>query len=179
MAKLKILTYPDPRLRKKAAPVESFGDETAQIVDDLLETMYEAKGIGLAATQTDIQKAILVMDISGDRDQPQCLINPEIVEEHGVEEMEEGCLSVPGIHAKVRRAECVRVRAQDRAGIARNFTADGLLAVCIQHEMDHLRGKLFVDYLSPENRRRVFEEIKRIKRTGKMPVREKVPYELV
>lgn len=179
MAKLKILTYPDPRLRKKATPVVSFGDETAQIADDLLETMYEAKGIGLAATQADIQKAILVVDISADRDRPQCLINPEIIESHGVEEMEEGCLSVPGIHAKVRRAERIRVRAQDRDGAAQEFTADGLLAVCIQHEMDHLRGKLFVDYLSPENRRRVLEEVKRIKRTGKVPVREEVPYELV
>lgn len=179
MAKRKILTYPDPRLRKKAVPVESFGDETAQIADDLLETMYAEQGIGLAATQVDVQKAILVTDVSRDRDRPQCFINPRIVEAHGVEEMEEGCLSVPGIYANVRRAERIRVRALDRDGGLLDIEADGLLAVCIQHEMDHLRGKLFVDYLSPENRRRALEKIKEIKRTGKLPKREKVPYDLV
>ena len=179
MAKRKILTYPDRRLRKKAVPVESFGDETARIVDDMLETMYAEKGIGLAATQVDVQKAILVTDVSRGRDQPQCFINPQILEAHGVEEMEEGCLSVPGIYANVKRARRIRVRALDRDGDSLDVTTDGLLAVCIQHEMDHLRGKLFVDYLSPENRRRALQKIKQIKRTGKVPVREKVPYELV
>ena len=173
------MTYPDPRLRKKAVPVESFGAATAQIVDDLLETMYAEQGIGLAATQVDVQKAILVTDVSRDRDHPQCFINPRIIEADGVEEMEEGCLSVPGIYANVERAERVRVRALDRHGEALDVAADGLLAVCIQHEMDHLRGKLFVDYLSPENRRRALEKIKEIKRTGKLPKREKVPYDLV
>ena len=179
MAKRKILTYPDPRLRKKALPVESFGDETAQIADDLLETMYAEQGIGLAATQVDVQKAILVADVSRDRDRPQCFINPRIIEAHGVEEMEEGCLSVPGIYANVKRAERIRVCAFDRGGEPLDVEADGLLAVCIQHEMDHLRGKLFVDYLSPENRRRALLKIKEIQRTGKLPKREKVPYDLV
>ena len=178
MATLPILTYPDPRLRKKAAAVEVFDKEIIRIKDDMLETMYDANGIGLSATQVDIQKAILVADTSEHRDQPICLINPKIIAATGEEEMEEGCLSVPGIYANVKRAEHIIVAGLDENGAAVQIETDGLLAVCIQHEMDHLQGKLFVDYLSAEKRRLVLEKVKEIKRTGKIPKREKVPYAL-
>ncbi|MXX98845.1 MAG: peptide deformylase [Gammaproteobacteria bacterium] len=178
MAKLLILTYPDPRLRKKAAVVEVFDEEIVRIKDDMLETMYAANGVGLSATQVDIQKAIVVADTSEHGDNPICLVNPKIIETSGQEEMEEGCLSVPGIYANVQRAEHIVVEAKDETGASVQIETGGLLAVCIQHEMDHLQGKLFVDYLSAEKRRLVLEKVKEIKRTGKIPKRETIPYAL-
>ena len=178
MAKLPILTYPDPRLRKKAAAVEVFDEKIIRIRSDMLETMYATDGVGLSATQVDIHKAILVADTSEHRDNPVCLVNPKIVETSGQEEMEEGCLSVPGIYANVQRAEHILVAAQDEMGASVRIETGGLLAVCIQHEIDHLQGKLFVDYLSAEKRRLVLEKVKEIKRTGKIPKREKIPYAL-
>ncbi len=148
MTKLAILEYPDPRLRKTAKPVEAVDDGVRQLVDDLLETMYAAKGIGLAATQVDVHRRVLVIDVSVERNQPLVLINPELLRAEGRGPGEEGCLSVPDIYEKVPRASRIRVRALDREGAAFELDADGLLGVCIQHEMDHLEGKLFVDYLS-------------------------------
>ncbi len=148
MTKLAILEYPDPRLRTRAAPVALVDDALRQFVDDLLETMYAAKGIGLAATQVDKHLRVLVIDVSEERDQPLVCINPEILRAEGSGPGEEGCLSVPGIYDKLERATTVRVRALDRDGQPFELDADGLLAICIQHEIDHLDGKLFVDYLS-------------------------------
>lgn len=164
MALLEILHFPDNRLRKTARPVERVDARVRQTVDDMLETMYEAPGIGLAATQVDVQEQIIVIDISDQKDRPLCLINPRIVSHSGTEEMEEGCLSVPGIYDKVQRAEQVTVQALDREGRAFELTTDGLLAVCIQHEMDHLHGKLFVDYLSPLKRQRIRKKLEKQKR---------------
>ena len=155
MALLNILHFPDPRLRTVAKPVVEFDDKLRQLVSDMFETMYEAPGIGLAATQVDRHIRLLVMDVSETRDQPRCLINPRILIAEGEEEMDEGCLSVPGYYEKVRRAEHIRVRAQDEHGETHEFDAEGLEAVCIQHEMDHLEGKLFVDYLSNLKRNRI------------------------
>lgn len=161
MAKLTILEYPDPRLRTKASPVEVVDEDIKRIVDDMLETMYAAPGIGLAATQVNIHQRILVADVSQDRTEPHVLINPEIVERDGVEEMEEGCLSVPGIYERVQRANQIKVRALNREGEAFELTTEGLLAVCIQHEMDHLEGKLFVDYLSELKRQRIRKKLEK------------------
>ena len=155
MALLNILHFPDPRLRTVAKPVINFDDDLRQLVSDMFETMYEAPGIGLAATQVDRHIRLLVMDVSEDRSQPLCLINPEILEAQGEEEMDEGCLSVPGFYETVRRAEHIRVKAYDKNGEVSEFEAQGLEAVCIQHEMDHLEGKLFVDYLSNLKRNRI------------------------
>ncbi len=155
MALLNILHFPDPRLRTVAKPVTEFDDELRQLVNDMFETMYEAPGIGLAATQVDRHIRLLVMDVSEARNQPRCLINPQILEADGEEETDEGCLSVPGFYEKVSRAEHIRVRAQDTSGETSEFEAEGLEAVCIQHEMDHLEGKLFVDYLSNLKRNRI------------------------
>ena len=155
MALLNILHFPDPRLRTVAKPVTEFDESLRQLVSDMFETMYEAPGIGLAATQVDRHIRLLVLDVSETRSQPRCLINPEIIESDGEEEMDEGCLSVPGFYEKVRRAEHITVRAQDETGKVFEFEADGLEAVCIQHEMDHLEGKLFVDYLSNLKRNRI------------------------
>ena len=155
MALLNILHFPDPRLRTVATPVTEFDAELGQLVRDMFETMYEAPGIGLAATQVDRHVRMLVMDVSDNGNRPRCLINPEIVEARGEEEMDEGCLSIPGFYEKVRRAEHIRVRAQDEKGEFFEFEADGLEAVCIQHEMDHLDGKLFVDYLTSLRRDRI------------------------
>ena len=167
MALLNILHFPDPRLRTVAQPVEKFDDSLRQLVSDMFETMYEAPGIGLAATQVDRHIRLLVMDVSEDRDRPRCLINPEIIEADGDEEMDEGCLSVPGFYEKVRRAENIRVRAHDEFGEQREFDASGLEAVCIQHEMDHLEGKLFVDYLSNLKRNRIRSKlVKQQKKAG-------------
>jgi peptide deformylase len=163
---LEILHFPDSRLRKKAKPVAQVDERVRQAVDDMFETMYDAPGIGLAATQVNFQHRIIVIDISRDKSQPLCLINPEIVNHEGEEEMEEGCLSVPGFYEKVRRAEQIRVRALDREGREFELNADGLLAVCIQHEMDHLDGKLFVDYLSPLKRERIRKKLEKQKRLG-------------
>ena len=155
MALLNILHFPDPKLRTVAKPVTEFDAKLKQLVGDMFETMYEAPGIGLAATQVDCHIRLLVMDVSDDRNTPLCLINPEIIESDGEEEMDEGCLSVPGFYETVRRAEHIKVRAQDENGEFREFEADGLEAVCIQHEMDHLEGKLFVDYISSLKRNRI------------------------
>jgi peptide deformylase len=148
MTKLTILEYPDPRLRKTAKAVFAVDGAVRQLAADLLETMYAAKGIGLAATQVDVHRRVLVIDISETRDQPLVLINPEILAAEGRGPGEEGCLSVPDIYDKVQRASHIRVRALDLSGDSFEMEANGLLAVCIQHEMDHLEGKLFVDYLS-------------------------------
>ena len=149
MALLSILRYPDPRLHKVAQPVQAFDARLQALIDDMLETMYEAKGIGLAATQIDVHERLIVIDVSEERDQPLVLINPEITWA-SVERVkgEEGCLSVPGIYDGVERATSVKVKALDRHGKEQTLEADGLLAICIQHEMDHLMGKVFVEYLS-------------------------------
>jgi peptide deformylase len=159
MARLQILEFPDPRLRTRAQPVDQVDDALRKLIDDMFETMYEAPGIGLAATQVNVHKRLLVIDLSQDRSQPLALINPEIVSRAGVEESEEGCLSVPGIYEKVTRAESIRVRTLDRNGDTTEIEASGLLAVCIQHEMDHLEGKLFVDYLSELKRTRIRKKL--------------------
>ncbi len=148
MALLPILHYPDPRLHTVARPVTEFNDELRRLVADMAETMYEAPGIGLAATQVNVHQRIVVIDVSEDKSARMALINPEILERSGEHVGEEGCLSVPGIYEKVTRAERVKVRAFDEHGQQREFDADGLLAVCIQHEIDHLDGKVFVEYLS-------------------------------
>jgi peptide deformylase len=166
MAMLEILHFPDPRLRNEARPVAAVDDSIRTLADDMLETMYAAPGIGLAATQVNVNKRVVVIDLSQDQDQPLVLINPEIIEKHGVEEMEEGCLSVPGIYEKVERADRVRVRALDRDGRSTELDADGLLAVCIQHEIDHLDGKLFVDYLSQLKRQRIRKKLEKQRRHG-------------
>jgi peptide deformylase len=155
MALLNILHFPDPRLRTVAKPVVDFDDNLRRLVSDMFETMYEAPGIGLAATQVDHHIRLLVMDVSDGRNNPRCLINPRIIAADGDEEMDEGCLSVPGYYESVRRAEYIRVSAQDENGDNYEFEAEGLEAVCIQHEMDHLEGKLFVDYLSALKRNRI------------------------
>lgn len=169
MAILDILHFPDPRLRKHAEPVTEVDDAIRKIVDDMFETMYTAPGIGLAATQVNIQKRIIVVDVSKDQDQPMVFINPEILERRGEEEMEEGCLSVPGFYETVRRADAVRVRALGRDGKPFEIEADGLLAVCIQHELDHLEGKLFVDYISPLKRQRIKAKLEKQARQGTLP----------
>jgi peptide deformylase len=161
---LPILEYPDPRLKKVAAPVTSFGPEIQRLVRDMAETMYAAPGIGLAATQVDVHKRVLVIDISEARDELRVFINPEILEAEGEAECEEGCLSVPGYYDKVTRAAKVRVRAQDEHGKTFELSADGLLAVCVQHEMDHLVGKVFVDYLSPLKRARLSTRLRKKQR---------------
>jgi peptide deformylase len=148
MTKLVILEYPDPRLRKKAAPVAQVDDALRQFIDNLLDTMYSANGVGLAATQVDVHQRVIVLDVSETRDQPLVLINPELLSKDGEGPGEEGCLSLPGIYDKLTRATHIRVRALGRDGQPFEMDAEGLLAVCIQHEMDHLEGKLFVDYLS-------------------------------
>jgi peptide deformylase len=159
MAKLTILEFPDPRLRTKAQPVESVDDALRTLIDDMFETMYDAPGIGLAATQVDVHKRLLVADVSPDRSEPHVLINPVIVEKDGVTATEEGCLSVPGYFEEVKRAEHIRVRFLGRNGDEQEMEAEGLLAVCIQHEMDHLEGKLFVDYLSEAKRLRIRKKL--------------------
>lgn len=149
MALLPILRFPDPRLHTRARAVDAVDDSIRELVRNMAETMYEAPGIGLAATQVNVHKRVVVIDTSEDRSQLLVLINPEILQRDGEQVCEEGCLSVPGIYEKVARAEHVRVRALDEHGEAREFDADGLLAVCVQHEIDHLDGKVFVEYLSP------------------------------
>ncbi|PWQ99991.1 peptide deformylase [Leucothrix pacifica] len=162
MAVLKVLSYPDKRLRTKAAPVEVVDDNIRGIMDDMLETMYEAPGIGLAATQVNIHQQIVVIDVSEDKSDPLYLVNPEIIAKSGKEISEEGCLSVPEYYAEVERADKVTVRALGRDGESYEIDAEGLLAVCIQHEMDHLQGKLFVDYLSPLKQQRVRKKLEKM-----------------
>jgi peptide deformylase len=155
MALLPILEFPDPRLRKVAAPVAAVTAEIKRLVRDMAETMYAAPGIGLAATQVDVHKRVIVMDISETRDQLRVFINPELVSASGEAENEEGCLSVPGYYDRVTRAATIRVRALNEEGAPFELDAEGMLAVCIQHEMDHLVGKVFVDHLSPLKRARL------------------------
>jgi peptide deformylase len=164
MALLKILHFPDPRLRTKAQPVGQVDDRIRRLVGDMFETMYAAPGIGLAATQVDVHERVIVIDVSEDHSQPLALINPEILAKEGVERMDEGCLSVPGFFEEVERADRIRVRALDRDGQPFEMEADGLLAVCIQHEMDHLEGRLFVDYLSDLKRSRIRRKLEKEQR---------------
>jgi peptide deformylase len=161
MAHLTILEFPDPRLRTRAQPVEQVDARLRKLIDDMFETMYAAPGIGLAATQVNVHKRLLVIDVSESRKEPLVFINPEILDRQGVEETEEGCLSVPGVYDKVTRADRIRVRALDRDGKQFEMEADGLLAVCIQHEIDHLDGKLFVDYLSELKRTRIRRKLEK------------------
>ena len=164
MAKLTILEFPDPRLRKTAQTVSVVDDALRKLIDDMFETMYAAPGIGLAATQVDVHKRLLVADVSAENDAPYALINPVILEKDGVAVSEEGCLSVPGYYEEVERAEHIRVRYQDRNGEEVEAEMEGLLAICIQHEIDHLDGKLFVDYLSEAKRSRIRKRLLRDKR---------------
>jgi peptide deformylase len=164
MARLPIIEFPDPRLRTVAKPVERVDKRIRQLIDDMFETMYEAPGIGLAATQVDVHLRLLVLDISESKSEPMVFINPEILKSEGSQVYQEGCLSVPGIYADVTRANAVTVKALDRDGEAFEIAADGLLAVCIQHEMDHLAGKVFVDYLSPLKRELVKKKLAKQKR---------------
>jgi peptide deformylase len=161
MALRTILEFPDPRLRTRAQPVTQFDAELGRLIDDMFETMYAAPGIGLAATQIDIHKRLIVIDVSETHSEPVVLINPEIVSREGVAETEEGCLSVPGIFDEVKRAAKIRVRAHDRTGAVYERDVEGVLAVCIQHEMDHLEGKLFVDYLSDLKRQRIRKKLEK------------------
>ncbi len=166
MAILNILHFPDPRLRTKAKPVATITDEIRRLIDDMFETMYQAPGIGLAATQVDFHQQIIVIDVSDNKDQPLVLINPQIIQHEGSEQMDEGCLSVPGIYESVERFENITVEALNQDGETFTLEADGLLAVCIQHEMDHLQGKLFVDYLSKLKRYRLQKKFeKQLKQT--------------
>jgi len=161
MAQLSILHFPDPRLRRKAVPVDTVDNSIRSLVDDMFETMYAAPGIGLAAVQVNVPKRVIVIDISEERNQPLVLINPSLLSCEGDEEMQEGCLSVPEINEPVQRAARIRVAALDRNGEPFELEADGLLAVCIQHEMDHLEGKLFIDYLSPLKRNRIRKKLEK------------------
>ncbi len=155
MPLLPILRFPDPRLKTVAAPVATIDDDIRRLTRDMAETMYEAPGIGLAATQVDVHKQVIVIDASETRDQLLILINPQLVESDGLQTCEEGCLSVPGIYDKVERAEHVVVRYLDLEGKEQTISAEGLLAVCLQHEMDHLQGRVFVDHLSPLKQSRI------------------------
>src|SRR5712691_4474062 len=164
MAILKILQYPDPRLHTLAKPVVGVNDQVRKLVADMAETIYAAPGVGLAATQVDVHKQVIVIDISETRDKLLTFINPEILTSSGVSDCEEGCLSVPGIFEKVQRAERVTVRALDREGKLFTLDADGLLSVCIQHEIDHLKGKVFVEYLSRLKQARILNKLKKMQR---------------
>jgi peptide deformylase len=167
MAVLNILRYPDARLHKVAAPVTVFDEGLKKLVADLAETMYAAPGIGLAATQVDVHKQVIVVDVSERRDSLVVLVNPEIVEAVGVSDIEEGCLSVPSIYELVERAERVKVRAYDQNGNPFTLEAQGLLAVCIQHEMDHLKGKVFIEYLSQLKQQRIRAKLaKQLRKTA-------------
>jgi peptide deformylase len=159
MARLSILEFPDERLRTRAEPVTAFDAELSRLIDDMFETMYAAPGIGLAATQVNVHRRLVVIDVSKEANDPQVFINPEILSREGVCMTEEGCLSVPGIFDDVERALKVRVRSQDRDGTVRERDLEGVLAVCLQHEIDHLEGKLFVDYLSWLKRERIKKKL--------------------
>jgi peptide deformylase len=166
MSLLTILEYPDPRLRNMAQPVAAFDAALQGLIEDLFETMYAAPGIGLAATQVNVHKQLLVLDVSEEKNAPLVLVNPKIVAREGSQIYQEGCLSVPNIYADVERADRISVEAQDRDGQPLQLQADGLLAVCIQHEMDHLVGKLFVDYLSPLKRELVRRKLEKQRRAA-------------
>ncbi len=165
---LNILEFPDKRLRTKAKEVTVVDDAIKTLVDDMLETMYDFKGIGLAATQVDVHQRVIVLDISEEKNRPLCLINPEIIEQEGLEESEEGCLSIPGFFENVTRSDQIKIKALDKEGNYFELEAYELLSVCIQHEIDHLEGKLFVDYLSPFKRQRIKAKLEKIhKKQGK------------
>jgi peptide deformylase len=166
MARLNILEFPDPRLTTMASEVKEFDETLKKLVEDMIETMYLAHGIGLAATQVNVHKRLLVLDVSENQDQPRVYINPEILSLSGEQNQEEGCLSVPGIYASVKRAENIIVRAQDMDGNTFEEPLEGLHAVCVQHEMDHLIGRLFVDYLSPLKRNMVKKKLEKQRKTA-------------
>ena len=161
MAILDVLSFPDERLRTVAKPVEEVNDEIKQLVSDMFETMKDENGIGLAATQVNRHVQVVVMDVSEDQNEPRVFINPEIIRKDGSTISEEGCLSVPGNYAKVERAEAITVKALDQDGESFELDAEGLLAICIQHELDHLKGKLFIDYLSPLKRQRIRKKLEK------------------
>jgi peptide deformylase len=161
MAQLRILEYPDPRLKKVATPVTAFTPEFRKLVSDMAETMYAAPGVGLAATQVDVHKRLILIDISDERNDLKVFVNPELLTAEGEAESEEGCLSVPGYYDKVTRAARITVTAQDEHGTSFELEAEGMLAVCIQHEMDHLVGKVFVEYLSPLKRARLSSKLRK------------------
>ena len=161
MPRLEILYFPDPRLRRRAEPVKAVDDDVRRLIDDMLETMYDAPGVGLSAPQVNVAKRVITIDVSEGRNEPLCLVNPEILAESGETETEEGCLSVPGVYEVVKRSETIRVGALDRDGRSFELEADALLGVCIQHEIDHLDGRLFVDYLSRLKRQRIRKKAER------------------
>ena len=169
MAIMPILEFPDPRLRKKAAPVVRVDEELNRLIDDMFETMYAAPGIGLAATQVDVHQRLLVADVSTEKDAPYVFINPEILEKDGVAVTEEGCLSVPGFYEEVERANHIKVRFLDRKGVVNEGEFEGLMAVCVQHEIDHLNGRLFVDYLSEAKRQRIRKRLEKERRQQAVP----------
>ena len=164
MARLEILHFPDPRLRRRAEPVGAVDDRVRRLIDDMFETMYDAPGIGLAAPQVNVAKRVITIDLSKDRSEPLCLVDPEILWAGGEMETEEGCLSVPGVYEVVKRAERIRVAATGRDGRSREIEAEGLLAACIQHEIDHLDGRLFVDHLSRLKRQRIRRKAEKLLR---------------
>ena len=172
MAKLNILEFPNPRLTTVATAVETFDKELKKLVEDMTETMYSANGIGLAATQVNVHKRLLVLDVSENQDQPRVYINPEILSQSGEQTHEEGCLSVPGVYANVKRAENITVKAQDIEGNSFEEQLEELHAVCIQHEMDHLIGRLFVDYLSPLKRNMVRKKLEKQRKVAAKEAQE-------
>jgi peptide deformylase len=172
MAKLSILEFPDPRLTTIASEVKTFDQTLKELVNDMIETMYAANGIGLAATQVNVHKRLLVLDVSEDQEYPRVYINPQLLERSGEQSQEEGCLSVPGIYASVKRAENITVRAQDIEGNLFEEQLEGLHSVCIQHEMDHLVGRLFVDYLSPLKRNMVRKKLEKQRKAAAQEARD-------
>ncbi len=178
MAKLEILHFPDNRLRQKASKVSVFDDKLTKFANDMLETMYFSKGIGLAAVQVNVAKRVIVIDVSENRDEPLFLINPVIIDTQDPIKFEEGCLSVPGFYEKVDRFNKIVYEAQDLQGEIYKQKAEGLHAVCIQHEIDHLDGKLFVDYISNMKRERIAKKIKKLTKEGKLETRSNVPYSI-
>ena len=164
MAKMTVLKYPDERLRKVAQPIAKVDDSIRAVIDDMFETMYDEQGVGLAATQVDVHQRLFVADCSEDQNEPLVFINPEIIKAEGHFKNDEGCLSFPGVYAKVERAETITVKALDKNGEEFSLNAEGLLAICIQHEIDHLNGKLFVDYLSPLKRERIRKKLEKEQR---------------
>jgi peptide deformylase len=172
MAKMTVLQYPDERLRKIAQKIEKVDDNIRSVIDDMFETMYEEQGVGLAATQVDVHRRLFVADCSEDQNEPLVFINPEITEAEGHFKNDEGCLSFPGVYAKVERAEKITVTALDKNGERFSRSAEGLLAICIQHEIDHLDGKLFVDYLSPLKRERIRKKLEKEQRLAEKQAAE-------
>ncbi len=178
MSTFEILHFPDSRLRQIAEEITVFDEELATLANKMLSTMYESKGIGLAAIQVNVKKRLVVIDVSESRDEPLFLINPEIYEKSNKIQSEEGCLSVPGFYDKVERYNNIKYKSMDFKGNCKDYEAEGLLAVCIQHEIDHLNGKLFVDYLSDLKRERIAKKIQKLSAQGKLPSRKDVPYSI-